>query len=198
MTHRSARARAEEARRYGIVLEQPVRFDVAHAAAVQLPRLPAGPTLIDVMAFSLKLRWAAVKAQWHSDLPSADITLFAVFHDGAADAALDRSVGLQKGMVAVANLFTERSAAGSNQVVIAHELLHTLGATDKYDPADNMPVYPEGFADPDAHPLLPQRRAELMAGRIATSETQAVIPRRLADVVVGPLTASEIGWAGAD
>ena len=24
---------------------------------------------------------------------------------------------------------------GANDVVIAHELLHTLGATDKYDPA---------------------------------------------------------------
>jgi len=40
-------------------------------------------------------------------------------------------------------------------VVIAHELLHTVGATDKYDPATNESSLPEGYAEPDKIPLFP-------------------------------------------
>jgi hypothetical protein len=183
-----------EADRYGVSLERPIRFELSHPSTVALPQLDATPSFLNALAFSLRLRWAAVKAEWQSELPSADITLFAVFHDGAAGEALERSVGLEKGMVAVANVFADRSAAGSNQVVIAHELLHTLGATDKYAPRTNLPLFPDGYADPAARPLLPQRRAELMGGRIAISDSEAVIPRRLGDVVVGAATAREIGW----
>jgi hypothetical protein len=84
---------------------------------------------------------------------------------------------------------------GSNHVVIAHELLHTLGATDKYGPGNNQPRFPDGYAEPDRHPRLPQLYAELMAGRIALSETTAETPTQLDDVLIGPATAREIGWA---
>ena len=43
------------------------------------------------------------------------------------------STGLQKGMLGVVNAFASADQEGSNAVVIAHELLHTFGATDKYD-----------------------------------------------------------------
>ena len=175
---------ASEAGRYGIALERPVRFDVAAPSEIGPPRPPASGGVVDAIAFSLRLRLAALRAGWRSDLPRADITLFAVLHDGAGGETLDRSVGLQKGMVAVANLFAERTAAGTNSLVVAHELLHTLGATDKYRAADNTPVFPQGYADP----------AELMAGRIALSERSAVMPRGLDEVVIGPATAVEIGW----
>ena len=61
-----------------------------------------------------------------------------------------------------ANAFGSADNEGGNNVVIAHELLHTFGATDKYDPADNMPRHPDGFAEPDARPLFPQRLAEII------------------------------------
>jgi hypothetical protein len=77
----------------------------------------------------------------------------------------------------VVNAFADSDHEGSNNVVIAHELLHTLGATDKYDPIGNQPLYPDGYANPQASPRLPQRRAEIMAGRIPISETVAEIPR---------------------
>ena len=54
---------------------------------------------------------------------------------------------------------------GANDMVMAHELLHTLGATDKYDPASDAPRFPEGYGDPRQVPLYPQQFAELMAGR---------------------------------
>ena len=45
---------------------------------------------------------------------------------------------------------------GGNDMVIAHELLHTLGATDKYDPVNNAPRFPDGYGDPQQMPLYPQ------------------------------------------
>ena len=84
--------------------------------------------------------------------------------------------------------------AGSNNIVIAHELLHTVGATDKYDLATEMPLYPAGFADPARTPLYPQDDAEIMAGRRALSAQEAEMPASLRNVVVGPATAREIHW----
>src|SRR5690606_10121808 len=153
---------AAEAARFGVEVAPPFRFQLDRKSRVDLPRLEDDPSFFDVLSFSLRLRWAAVRADWKSDLPSSDITLFAVYHEGEASVALDRSLGLRKGLIAVANIFADRSASGPNEVVIAHELLHTLGATDKYDPRTNLPRFPEGYADPNAVPLLPQKRAELM------------------------------------
>jgi len=44
-----------------------------------------------------------------------------------------------------------------NDVVIAHELLHTLGATDKYSVVDDAPRFPEGYGNPAQVPLFPNR-----------------------------------------
>jgi hypothetical protein len=75
-----------------------------------------------------------------------------------------------------------------------HELLHTLGASDKYDRASGQPLVPDGLADPAQDPRYPQKMGEIMAGRIAVSATRAELPDSLADMVVGPATAREIGW----
>jgi hypothetical protein len=79
-------------------------------------------------------------------------------------------------------------------MVLAHELLHTLGATDKYEPGSNAPRFPDGYAAPTAKPLLPQSKAELMAGRIPLDERRAAIPESLRQVLIGNATAAEIGW----
>jgi hypothetical protein len=84
--------------------------------------------------------------------------------------------------------------AGANNVVIAHEILHTLGATDKYDLATLAPLYPAGYAEPDREPLHPQSFAEIMAGRYATDEDTFEMPEALDSVLVGDQTAYEIRW----
>lgn len=56
--------------------------------------------------------------------------------------------------------------AAQNDTVMLHELLHTLGAMDKYDMRTNEPLYPDGYAELDLQPRLPQHKAEVMAGRI--------------------------------
>ena len=69
-----------------------------------------------------------------------------------------------------------------------------FGATYKYDFANNRPRFPEGYAEPLASPLYPQKQAELVAGRIPLSETEAGIPKSLKDTVIGVATAKEINW----
>jgi hypothetical protein len=128
-------------------------------------------------------------------LPPPDVQVFALFHPPDGGTAIPDSLGLSKGLMAIAHLYAERDAAGSNLVVLAHELLHTLGASDKYDPVTLQPRAPDGLADPDRAPLYPQDYAELMAGRIALDARSAAMPEDLSQVVVGPATAREIGWA---
>jgi hypothetical protein len=91
-------------------------------------------------------------------------------------------------------VFATKQMAGSNNIVIAHELMHTFGATDKYDFGTGQPLYPVGYADPALKPLFPQASAEIMAGRRAISPTNAEMPLSLQAVVVGPATADEIRW----
>jgi hypothetical protein len=55
-------------------------------------------------------------------------------------------------------------------------------------------VAPDGLGDPEQSPVFPQHYGEIMAGRIATSATEAVIPDSLTQMLVGPATAREIGW----
>jgi hypothetical protein len=183
---------AREARRYGVPLEQPFKLTVVGEHTGELPRLDSGAGSLGVLIWSLRMRWLAARLAWR-DGPSGDIVVFAVFHEPGAGAALD-STALDKGLIAVANLFAAREAHATNQIVLAHELLHTLRATDKYSSTSNAPSYPDGYAAPDARPLLPQAKAELMAGRIPLDERRAEMPRDLREVVIGPATAREIGW----
>ncbi|MCK7509595.1 MAG: hypothetical protein MZV70_39835 [Desulfobacterales bacterium] len=92
------------------------------------------------------------------------------------------------------HVFASDEQRAQNQVVITHELLHALGATDKYDRDTGQPLYPVGYADPYAQPPLPQELAEIMAGRIPVTAGKAVIPDGLNQAMIGYQTAAEIGW----
>jgi hypothetical protein len=185
---------AGEAKRHGVTLEQPFKLRVVGEHSSGLPTLERGAGRLDILTWSLRMRWLATRLRWQNDGPTGDILVFAVFHAPSDGVVLDRSTALTKGLIAVANLFADRSAHGANQIVLAHELLHTLRATDKYSLTSNLPLHPDGYAAPEARPLLPQTKAELMAGRIPLAEGHAEIPTSLRDVVIGPATAREIGW----
>ena len=90
--------------------------------------------------------------------------------------------------------FATRHQNQRNNVIIAHEMLHTLGATDKYNLQTLQPRYPEGYADPEKEPLLPQEYAEIMGRGIPLSSSESKMPDSLAYTVVGPITAEEIKW----
>lgn len=79
--------------------------------------------------------------------------------------------------------------------VFAHELCHTLGATDKYD-ASGATMIPVGLAEPDADPLFPQRFVEVMTRGRPLAPGRERAPDGLDELRVGPTTAREIGWTG--
>ncbi|MDP3207454.1 MAG: hypothetical protein Q8M45_06005, partial [Methylotenera sp.] len=123
-----------------------------------------------------------------------DIRLYLLYHDPATHPQLSHSTALNKGRIGRVNLFGDNAYAKQNLVITAHELLHTLNATDKYDLSTTLPAYPDGFAEPNKSPLYPQDFAELMGGRVPKSEAEAEIPKSLKHTLVGEKTAREIGW----
>ena len=158
----------------------------------QPPELGQDPGALGVMWWSLKMRWWAGKVTDGQDSPDPDVRIFVRYHAPQNDFVLDNSVGLQKGMVGIVNAYAGRRHAGANNVIIAHEFLHTLGATDKYNPGNGLPSFPDGYAEPGKKPRYPQRFAEIMGGRIAISDAAAMIPKSLKFVVIGEQTATEI------
>jgi len=185
---------AVEAPRYGVALAKPVRLRLSRAAGELPPAAPAEPGPLAIASWSLRFRYWAWRVAADDPLPPPDVQVFALYHAADGNRPAPDSLGLSKGLMAVAHLYADRDAAGSNQVVIAHELLHTLGATDRYDRATGRPLIPDGLGDPGQSPRFPQRVAEIMAGRIALSPSEAVVPDGLEQVSVGPATAREIGW----
>jgi hypothetical protein len=185
---------AEQGREYGVALEEPMRVRVSHAAPGLPPALPADAGMFSIALWSLKMRYWAWRVAANDPLPPPDVQVFALYHPARDGRALPDSMGLSKGLMAVAQLFASREAESGNQVVLVHELLHTLGATDKYDRASGRPSVPDGLGDPLQEPRFPQHHGEIMAGRIAVAPTRAVIPDGLEQMTVGATTAREIGW----
>lgn len=181
---------ARETGRFGHGLTEPLRMELGPQIAEQPPELPGSQGIPQVMWWSLKLRWWAGSVT--DDRIAPDIRMFVRYYQPQEGLQLDNSVGMQKGMVGVVSAWAGRRHASVNNVIIAHELLHTLGATDKYDPATGLPSFPDGYAEPDRDPLLPQRFAEIMGGRIPVSEAEAMIPGSLRHAVIGDVTAREI------
>jgi hypothetical protein len=184
----------EEAEHYGVQIGEPVHTVLAERIVSQPPAPPQGGNALQIMLWSLKLRYWSWSVDRGADPPSSDVEIFVRYFDPEATPRLAHSLGLQKGLIGVVNAFADPRQAGSNKVIIAHELLHTLGASDKYDPATGQPIFPYGYAEPDANPALPQELAELMAGRIPLSSAESQIPHSLEQVVIGARTAEEIRW----
>jgi hypothetical protein len=183
-----------ERQRYGLKLEQPVHIELYPVGAKLPPALDPAAGPVGTAWWSLKLRWFAARTTQVPGRAPPRIRLFLLYHDPAALERTPDSHGLQKGLVGVVHLFADSAMGGRNNIVIAHELLHTVGASDKYDLGSGSPLFPIGYADRDQEPLYPQERAEIMAGGRALSAYQWDMPRTLAGEVIGPETAREIRW----
>ena len=184
---------ATQARFYDLPLRNPVDIFLAPRVADRPPAPPMRGSAFDNATWSLKMRWWAWRHERY-DGPRPHVRVFVQYFEPVSNRALAHSVGLRAGMIVVANAFASGDEEGANNVVIAHELLHTFGAGDKYDAASNMPSFPDGYAEPKAEPLYPQSKAEIMGGRIPSSRSEAEIPRSLEQTVVGAMTAREINW----
>ncbi|MBC7780683.1 MAG: hypothetical protein H7125_11345 [Proteobacteria bacterium] len=182
-----------QARGHGVSLNDPIELRLAPGIVALPPPIPSNASAPEVIWWSLRLRlWA-----WRNDTyqgARANVRLFLLHHDDRLTPRLAHSTGLESGLIGIVNVFANPAMSGANNVVIAHELLHTLGATDKYDLATNQPLFPDGYAEPDLVPRLPQRIGEIMAGRIPLSPVRAEQPDSLAQMAIGPKTAREIKW----
>lgn len=97
------------------------------------------------------------------------------------------------GRVGTVEVELDASMADFALFVTTHELLHTLGASDKYD-ATGKTLIPSGLAEPDRAPVFPQRLAEVMARNRPVDAATERPPTSLDELGVGPVTATEIGW----
>lgn len=185
---------AEEAARYGVKVERPVRVDLYPSPRELPPALAPGSNPVQVMWWSVKMRLYARRVSAVPGRPRSHIRVFVLYHDPTVSETVPHSLGMQKGLIGVVHAFADRNMTGSNNIVIAHETMHTVGATDKYDLQTGAPIYPHGYAEPDLSPRFPQRYAEIMAGQRAISDREQEMPETLRDVIVGEKTAQEIGW----
>lgn len=125
---------AREARRYRVGLEWPVRIQLAPVMAVRPPQVPTQPSIVEALWWAVKMRlWVWRHDSW--DARNTDVRIFMSFYAPDNPRGLQHSLGLQKGMIGLVNGFAAAERQGLNNFVAAHELLHTLGASDKYDMA---------------------------------------------------------------
>jgi hypothetical protein len=186
---------AREGARYGRVRPTLVALNLRPQLHAQPPPPPAEHSPLHVVAWSLRLRGWVFRQVPGYGLATTRVRLFVLYHRPAPGLVLPHSLGLRQGLIGVVHAFAEPGQAAQNSIVLAHELLHTLGASDKYDP-HGLPLFPHGFGDSGQDPLYPQARAEIMGGRLALAPDQATIPVSLDACVVGPATALEINWTG--
>ncbi len=186
-----------EGKKYDIIAANPTVTRRGTEVKSLPPAAPQEAGILKAMLWSLKLRWWAYRNTPDEESNKRRIRIFVLYHDDNGNQPLDHSLGLQKGLLGIVHAYALSNQEQQNNIVIAHELLHTVGATDKYG-SMGQPVHPHGYAMPLQQPLHPQRRAEIMAGRIATTATTARMPNSLRSVVVGDKTAREIGWITVD
>jgi hypothetical protein len=184
---------AEEGARYNVGLRHPIEIQLGEVVNEIPPAPPNGGSILNTIIWSLKFRWFA----WNNSPKvnvKPDIRLYLLYYNPSTSPRLSHSTALNKGRIGRINLFGDNAYAKQNLVILGHELLHTLTATDKYDLETTLPAYPDGFAEPDKQPRYPQDFAEIMGGRVPISETKAEIPKSLEQTLIGEKTAREIGW----
>ena len=183
-----------QALRHGRQLEIPVVIQVARPLTSLPPALPAEYSSLNIALWSLKMRWWSWNHSGQDGLAPDDARMFVLYQKKSTNGPMERSVGIKNGSYGIVNAVASRQASAHNNIVITHELMHILGASDKYDLQTGQPLAPDGLSNPHQSPLYPQSRAEIMGGRIATSATRWRRPATLKSCVIGTATATEIGW----
>jgi hypothetical protein len=185
---------ARETRPYGISVTPAFYIQVAPVSSKLPPEFPDQYSPLAIGWWSLKMRFWAGLMGFNDGLRGTDIQMFVLYHGVNSRNEVDISVGMRKGRYGVVKVYAEKKMNSRNMVVFTHELMHVFGASDKYIRATGEPEYPYGFADPDQHPLFPQKSAEIMGGRIPLSSFTSEMPRSLKQCEIGRQTAEEIGF----
>lgn len=139
-------------------------------------------------------RWTrAVDASAGVDPRAYDARIYLVMKPASGGVAFVEGESEFGGRIGVAQVDIDPETIDFALFVAAHELLHTLGASDKYD-ARGHAIYPDGFAEPGRSPRTPQPGAEIMARNVPLATGVERPPSTLDELFVGDATAREIGW----
>lgn len=185
-----------EGKKFKILEESPTQTTLGPEVFDSPPPPPdiESRSTLSTMLWSLKLRYWAWQNTPDNKSNINRVRIFVLYYQGDNNQPLSHSLGIQKGLIGVVHAFANNKQNRQNNIVIAHELLHTVGASDKYD-NNNQPIFPEGYAEPTRNPRYPQYRAEIMSGRIPSSPTDSEMAESLKRCVIGSQTAREINWS---
>ena len=173
-----------ETQRYGLQQAEALKLSLEPEMQDMPPTPPADRSALKTMVWSLKLRWWTYQHSGQMWPQLGKIRVYVLYHESKPGKTLPHSLGLQKGLIGVVHAFADPRQTAQNNIVIAHEILHTLGATDKYD-AEGRPIYPQGYAEPELPESIRRREAEIMAGRIALPDGRIVMPDSLEKCIIG-------------
>lgn len=188
---------AEERRRYASGDMHPFAFSfVGPVDVVDGPPSFSGESWLDAAKHTFALwRWtSSVDGAAHLDAASYDSRIYVVATPPAsAQRELIEGESEEGGRLGTVEVELDASMADFALFVAAHELFHTLRASDKYDSAGRT-LIPVGLAEPNLVPMYPQRFAEIMARNRPVAPGVEEPPVSLEELAVGPTTALEIGW----
>ncbi|NOR68366.1 MAG: hypothetical protein GQ532_01500 [Methylomarinum sp.] len=184
----------DEAEHYELSITQPTATQLGKIIQTFPPEPPATPAnFLELAWWSIKFRYWAYQATPDELSNLHRVRIFVHYHQQTEGKLLQHSLGLNKGLLSIVHAFASKDQEQQNNIVIAHEFLHTVGATDKYN-ANNQAVFPDGYADPEQQPLFPQLKAEIMSGRIPLSSNLSKMAASLDHCIIGNKTANEINW----
>ena len=183
-----------EAEYYTLTVAQPTNTHLGKIIRNHPPVSPVpSASFAEIAWWGIKFRYWAFRNTPDDKSNLHRVRVFVHFHESGKGKELQHSLGLDKDLLAIVHAFASEEQEQQNNIVIAHELLHTVGATDKYN-ANNQPVFPDGYAEPNNIPLFPQIQAEIMAAKIPLSTSQSKMAKSLAQCIIGEKTAKEINW----
>jgi hypothetical protein len=186
----------EELRRFRPGAPSPFAF-VVYGPGPSGVGAPSGPKVgvLGAVEHALALHRFTSAADEALGVPTRgfDARVYLVVRPPTEEAAVE-GMSEHGGRIAIALAELDAETVDTALIVAAHELLHTVGATDHYGP-DGRALVPSGLAEPQLVPLYPQRAVEVMARNRPLSPTDEARPTSLDQLRVGETTAREIGWA---
>ena len=186
-----------EAYQYSLTINQPTNTTLGPIIQNYPPEFPAHPaSFIETAWWSIKFRYWAYKNTPDDESNLHRVRIFVHYHEALDNVRLQHSLGLGKGLLSIVHAFASKDQEQQNNIVIAHEFLHTVGASDKYN-TNNQPIFPDGYAEPEKQPLFPQFQAEIMSGKIPSSASRSKMAESLKYCLIGENTAEEINWLGS-
>jgi hypothetical protein len=194
--HELERRLASEYRRYDGRDFTPFLFEVTGPVKVdQAPPQGHEQSLLGLFPETYeRWRWTRdIDARAGVERSAYDARIYLVMKPAQGGLAFVEGESEYEGRVGVAQADIDPEMIDFALFVAAHELMHTLGASDKYD-AEGRAVFPGGFAEPEKLPLYPQPGAEIMARNLPLAPRCERPPNTLDELFVGDATAREIGW----